>query len=216
MWKLSKLRWSVPIGARRRLTMSMVFVLLLAVWATGCADRSSSTDNEEEAVQEVTPAPEKRAPSDARLEEVDWEAADEHLGISNQRLDSSAKAKAEESPVPVLLPDDDELLASAHITVGDAWYTASMSGANHSVVFAGTHRVHDMPGSGKKEEKDDRRPEAHTLTRTHGIVSLSFESFGVAYAIDVECEEPTKDPLCLEDDYVVSLAEEAGVIRDGK
>lgn len=145
------------------------------------------------------------------LEEVRWEEVDGRRQISTQRLSEQAREVVDDSPVPVLLPDDDLLLASAHITVGDAWYAASMSGDDHTVAINGTHRSHSAPRAGGAKEEDHRRPEGHTLSRTHGIVTLTFEEFGVAYAIDVECERPLENPLCVDDDYVISLAEGAGI-----
>lgn len=201
---------------RRRPSAWLVGVLILGIctgW--GCADRSSSGDDSAEATQEVQKSDRSSDKPETRLGDIDWEEAEKYKEIDAKRLDVTAQQQASGAPVPVLLPDDDELLASAHITVGDGWYAASMSGADHTVALRGSHRMHQMPGASGKKEGDKRRAEEHTLSRTHGIVTLSFESFGVAYAIDVECERPMENPLCVEDDYVFSLAEEAGVLTGG-
>ena len=191
--------------------------LVFAVLFWGCADRTP-VEESEQAVQTVEQREsEPEADGDETvLEEVDWEEAQRRSAIAAGRLSEQAQKLAADSPVPLLLPDDDELLGSLHLTLGDAWYAASMRGAEHSVVFNGTHRTHRAPKAGGAKEDDHPREEGHTLTRTHGIVTLTFEEFGVAYAIDVECERPLENRLCVEDDYVLSLAENAGVAGESQ
>ena len=50
------------------------------------------------------------------------------------------------------------------------------------------------------------------VTRTHGVVSLSFVDFGVAYSVDVECARPEDDARCTNNDYVLTLAESLAVL----
>lgn len=208
----------------RRLTTVLIVFLAAPIFVWGCADPTPSTGSET-AVQEA-PIKESAKEQDSekveeegaetQLEEVDWEEAKSYAELAVDRLSEQAQGVVGDSPVPVILPDDDQLLASAHITVGDAWYEASMQGERHSVAINGTHRSHSAPGVGGKKEDDHSQPQEHLLTRTHGIVTLAFEEFGVAYAIDVECENPLENPLCAKDEYVLSIAENAGVVGGTK
>lgn len=215
----------------RRLQLVSLFVVVgfSLAGAFGCADsRSASQEStplaESESAQSGAEVageePAKQGGDDAtttELSEIDWEAADAYKGLAISRLEAKAREAVERSPVPVLLPDDEDLLDGMHITVGEAWYAASMSGPDHTVVFNGTHRYRDIPGAVDRKEgahSSTAEETEHMLTRTHGIVTLAFESFGVAYAVDVECENPLENKLCTDDDYVLSLVEEAGVVRE--
>lgn len=211
-WKFHPVaRWrrSKCLGAS-----SAAAALILLACALGCADRNTPEAPPETVQAPVEEAQPTQRPGDSsRLTEVDWEDARHFHQIALDRLDDGAQKVAADAPVPLLLPDDEQLLGSAHITLGEAWYVASMSGDDHSVVFNGTHRAHEIPGvSGKKEELH-QRPTEHTITRTHGIVTMTFEEFGVAYAVDVECERPLENELCTGDEYVISLVEGAGVLE---
>lgn len=198
---------------KKMLKISMTSTLLIASFGLwGCADRSVGGESPETSVQQGVESSQPVAAGS--LSEIDREEASSYLRIEPERLSEQAQEAWQRSAVPVLLPDDDDLLESAHITVGPAWYAASMRGADHTVLVNGTNQVHEIPGISGEKEGEGLLPEGHSLTRTHGIVSLSFEAFGVAYAIDVECENPLENPLCAEDDYVLSLAEGAGVVGE--
>lgn len=200
--------------------IAVVVGLMPGLLIAGCADRnatSSQASNQAETTAQLRGEHDGEQRRDSRLETVDDEAAADHLSIDGDRLSDQAREQVGQSPVPVLLPDDDGLLQNAHLTLGDAWYVASMSDDDHTVVFNGTRRAHLEPRHGAaKEGHDEGRDIDHNLTRTHGIVSLSFEAFGVAYAIDVECAKPLHDERCTENDYVISMAEEAGLVEESR
>ena len=205
----------------RSLTTLLIVFLASSLFVWGCADPTPSTSAEtavQKAPVEVTPEVDKASEkneeegTETQLEEIRRDEAESYKELAIDRLSEQGQGVVGDSPVPVILPDDDQLLESAYITVGDAWYEASMQGDGHSVAINGTHRSHSAPGAGGKKEGDHSQPQGHLLTRTHGIVTLAFEEFGVAYAIDVECENPLENPLCAKDEYVLSLAESAGVV----
>ena len=208
----------------RSLTTRCIIFLIVPIVVWGCADPTPSTGSEaavqeapiKASAQQQDSEKAKEEGAGTQLEEVDWEEAKSYTELAVDRLSEQAQGVVGDSPVPVILPDDDQLLASAHITVGDAWYEASMQGDGHSVAINGTHRSHSAPGAGGKKEDDHSQPQGHLLTRTHGIVTLAIEEFGVAYAIDVECENPLENPLCAKDEYVLSIAENAGVVGGTK
>ncbi len=209
----------------QRLDIRLLIGLLLAGSFVGlsCADSKSATAPETDEIESAAEVAERDGPRDGPrrpvhqtwLEDIDWETALQHAALPLARLgDDEARQTAQRSPVPVLLPDDGGLLESAKLTVGEAWYAASMSGDDHTVVFSGTHRVRDIPGAANRKEDAHMPVAERRLTRTHGIVTVAFEKFGVYYAVDVECENPLENTLCTEDDYVLSLIDDAKVVRE--
>lgn len=191
--------------------LSFIFI------AAGCSDPTPAPDlATSQAAQTVgepggdlrIPAPEE----EQELDEIRWEETEQYREISAERLSEQAQKAVGEAPIPVLLPDDSTLLGSAYLTVGETWYTASMQGEGITVVVNGSGRSREIPGvTTEKEEKIEGAGD-HILTRTHGIVTLSFKEFGAAYSIDVECGAPMEDKRCTGDDFVIELAEGAGIV----
>jgi hypothetical protein len=140
-----------------------------------------------------------------RVSEIDWAAARQHRQVAPTKLDDEQLARLVDSPVPALLPERPELLDGATVTGGEHWYAVSLDGDAHSVYVSGTRLVTVVEGL----EVVDEQPELEDdfrITRVDAIVSLSVNAFGAAYTIEVECARPTTDARCVEDDYVVSLA----------
>ncbi|MFU8807428.1 MAG: hypothetical protein ACNA8W_26700, partial [Bradymonadaceae bacterium] len=52
----------------------------------------------------------------------------------------------------------------------------------------------------------------HLLNRSEGVVSLTFETFGVAYMIRIDCERPFADTRCTGDDYIIEIAESLAIV----
>jgi hypothetical protein len=151
-------------------------------------------------------------PSPVTIAEVAWDEADEEVDrIHASRIPEASLERARRSPIPVLLPDDDALLATAQITAGPTWYAVSMQATDHTVSIHGTNAVHELPGMGQKEEPSDP-PDGPVLSRTHGIVHVAFQAFGAAYSLDIDCQDPLENPHCTDDDYALSLVESAAVL----
>lgn len=136
------------------------------------------------------------------------------------RLDPGALSQAQrdvvaESPVPVLLPGSPELVPTAHMTSGPHWYAASMTATDHSVYVQGNRGSYEYGHIAMDARGDALTRRPYTITRVHQILTLSFERFGVSYAIDVECLRPMDDPKCTEDGYAISLYEGLRVARKG-
>jgi hypothetical protein len=153
-----------------------------------------------------------REPGTTEDVEVDWSDAASHPRADVSGLSDEARASVEASTVPVLLPRDRALLQGAVITHGPTWYAASLHPTGHHIRIDGRRRVVHQPGLEASVPEERRRPPGATsLTRTHGIVSVAFDAFGAAYVLDVECEAPTTDVRCTEDDYARSLVRGLGV-----
>lgn len=138
----------------------------------------------------------------------DWEAA---RAARRLPVAWTQALELEGVPLPVLLPGDEALVRGAKVTRGPHWYAASMSGDGHSVYVQGTRTTHSF-GSVLLDERGDALTRApYVISRSHQILTLGFERFGVGYHIDVECAQPMADKRCLETDYVLGLYEALGV-----
>lgn len=140
-----------------------------------------------------------------RVSTIDWDEAKAYPTGNFDGLSDEQLAKLVGSPVPALVPDRPELWQSATITKGEHWYAASLDGDAHSVYVSGTRLETVVPGLALPDErpglKDDFR-----ITRNELIVSLTFNAFGAAYVLEVECARPSIDPRCTKDEYAVELA----------
>lgn len=149
-------------------------------------------------------------PGSSQVDGIDWAAARAHRPFDAGIMRPEERAEIDSVTLPVLLPNDPALLASANVTSGPDWYAASMRGDGVRVMVHGTNRSVSQP-SLANDVPPDRRPapgEA-TVSRMDGIVHAAFVQFGAAYTVDVECEPPT-DARCTDDAYVNGLLERFG------
>lgn len=187
-------------------------VLSALALSVACAEPEPPADAQRSAshplvtLERSAPSGDDAAAASVKTIEPDWEAADQAERLSPNRVSDDALKLAEASPVPVLLPDDDALLGTLQLTTGPTWYGASMRGEDFGVVIHGTNAQHSLPGSGAKE-KPDAQAGRPVLSRTHAIVTVSFQSFGVAYALDIDCQNPHTNPRCAEDAFAWELVE---------
>jgi hypothetical protein len=140
-----------------------------------------------------------------RVATIDWAQAKQHPAARLDKLGAEQRAKLLDSPVPALLPNRPELFESATITKGEHWYAASLDGEGHDVYVSGTRLETVVPSLALPDDRLDLAQDFR-ITRNDLIISLSFNAFGAAYVIEVECAKPSTDPRCTEDDYAVELA----------
>lgn len=165
---------------------------------------AEANEAEREAKRQWNAAP------NSRVEEIDWPAANGYPRIDLATLPESERSKISEIPLPVMLPDDPEILETAIITRGDNWYAASLKGDGVSLHVRGTRVSFDFEEDvWSKAEKSIG--DNYTLTRTHQIVTVAFGSFGAAYTVDVECSKPMDDIRCTDDAYALDLANDLAV-----
>ena len=201
---------SLSLHRLSRPTLTILGVAALVL--SGCSDPSPTPDTNTIASPQTVEVPEAPGAEPQEDTEIQWDQADRYTPISPALLNDEAARAGQDAPLPVLLPVDPDLLASAVITVGESWYTASMRTSELTVLFKGSAAGREVPGLGTNKEGDQPSSDDHVLTRTHGIVTLTFQEFGAAYSIDVECARPMEDSRCTADDYIIELAETAGVL----
>jgi hypothetical protein len=137
---------------------------------------------------------------------VDLEAAAAHAPLTQAGLSAGDRARLTALPLPVLLPDDADLLSRAEITTGARWYAADIPLDGAGLFVTGSAAAVRLPNQAAISEPAG----GLLLTRNEGVVTLTFRAYGVAYAVLVECASPFHDPRCTEDDYALGLAAHLG------
>lgn len=152
------------------------------------------------------------APRGPVAEPVDWDEASRFKQLDPARLPTEQRKKLAEVKLPVLAFDDDALLATALLTHHHNWYVIAVKsddGLHMNVLGnrnAWTVPAMEIPEAARAAAED------YTLSRTHGIVTVSWRSFGTSYSVDVECAKPMSDPRCTEDEFALAVVEQLGVI----
>ena len=125
------------------------------------------------------------------------------------RLDPESRATVEASRLPILLPADEALLDTAVVTSGPhfiAW------GGQADGVFVSVHGTDHRWTVGREEPTemppaDLVRGRPGLVTENEGIRIATWDEGGIAWALDVECEQVERDARCADDSYVRALAE---------
>lgn len=73
-------------------------------------------------------------PIEAQELSVDWQAAAEHPPLVTDQLSDEQQQAINEAAVPVLLPDDPQMLSDTVLTNGEYYYAASMSEDDVSIL----------------------------------------------------------------------------------
>jgi hypothetical protein len=186
-----------PRNNARRAMLLVAFALAACQGGPHPAVESAATP----VVEGEAPAAQGGTTATIATPAVDWAAADGHRQLDPALLPAPARDALAAVPIPALLPPHAELLSSAVVTTGPAWYGAHLPLDGATVYIQGTLATHPTP-PGVAATPPDAAP---SLTRSHGIVTSSFRAFGVAYTVHVECERPFEDPRCVDDGFIEGL-----------
>lgn len=118
-------------------------------------------------------------------------------------LTEPARAAADASGLPLLLPDDAALVASAQVTSGDGWIAASMQADGLHVAVHGLAVAIEWPSL---LAEVGGALDAVRVAHSHAIWTVSFEAHGMAWALDVECASGPADARCASPDAARGLA----------
>jgi len=144
----------------------------------------------------------------APLEEVVPTRSPEVVTDRLTALPAEARRAVEASRLPILLPEDPSLLASAIVTSGAHFIAWSAEGDDVHVSLQGTDfrwRVGTEPAP--LPGTDQVRGRIAVVSENEGIQTATWDEDGVAWALDVECAEVYDDARCTEQSYVRALAE---------
>lgn len=118
-----------------------------------------------------------------------------------------------EIELPVLLPASlQSHLDEAYLFAETDRYSISLSYDGVNIVIEGSRLAMVHPNIKAGSMDSLRNEEGAIISRTHGIVSASFNRFGAAYIIDVECAQPFNDARCTADSYVNGLISDLGLM----
>lgn len=138
----------------------------------------------------------------AALEEP---AAEEPAALAG--LDDAARAAVLRSPVPVLLLPEEHAAASV-VTAGPGYYAVSARAGELTLSIHATDVEHAR-GDGRQAP-----PRAHEVRGrpalvlvNDGIRSVTWEEGRTSYVVEVECFRALEDERCVEERFVLALAE---------
>lgn len=194
---------------------------LVALVAAACTDTgvdsvSDGADTRQQTLTQVSPSAadlsyqlERQAKAEwtgeVAPQRIDWPEAKQHDPIASGVLSDTQMQAVAKASLPVLLPGDAALASSAFVTSGDLWYGADLQADGIHVFVHGSRGA--RPNDLKLTPEQTENLRNFTIYRSHEIVTLTFQMYGAAYRIDVECDRPTADDRCNKDAFVTSMAE---------
>ena len=124
-------------------------------------------------------------------------------------MSAAASSQVGESPVPVLVPTDRQVLAASRVLVGDSRYTFASSTNGLTVSVQASAAPKESPASVAPNPAaltstigaGSRRV---SITENEGIRVATWFENGVAYSADVECATTT-DARCKDNAYLLAL-----------
>jgi len=137
---------------------------------------------------------------------VDWQAASQHKKLPADLLSTIQNTSVGASKVPVLLPNNTELLDDAIVSVGSDWYAASMNSGEVNVMVDGSSVTVGIPTTEPKQPIGLGNF-SDNIVKSLGMIEVSFSAYGVNYNVVVECFSHETDPACLESDFIHSIVD---------
>lgn len=120
------------------------------------------------------------------------------------------------SAVPVLLPSDIRNFEERRVTVDDMYYSAFFKDKTRSVSVQGSRLKTEYPGLRESNEGKTRlRSTEGFVTESEAIWTASWNEFGAAYLLSLECSEPN-DKRCESEDHVLKLVNSLVYVGGGK
>ena len=117
-----------------------------------------------------------------------------------------SRAAVDATTVPLLLPDDLALAATAVVTSGERWVAASIAQGDHTLAIHATRETMAAP-TDPPVHRGRLRGVPATVSSNEGVRVATWMEGGVAYMIDVECTRPSEDPRCTQEGFIRALAE---------
>ena len=144
--------------------------------------------------------------SNVQVQPVTWPSAATIDRLVLGALPDAERAKVAASPVPVLVPNDPQLLAAGKVVVDAHWYSFSARVDGLTVTVAGNRAAHVIEEMPKPQPNRSIRTTQGFVTTNEGVREASWLENGVAYVVDVECYA-RDDARCAGDDFVLQAAE---------
>jgi hypothetical protein len=153
-------------------------------------------------------APTQAAPQQTAAPQVDRAAV--------AMMPGAAQAALASVEVPVLAPNDQDVLQRAQIIPGNRFYSLTSRTPELTVTVQGSPLDRDTPAVVKAPVAPRVVGERQVTTSvSEGIRYATWVERGVAYSIDIECSKPS-DPRCAAEDYVLSLVGKITALTTGR
>jgi hypothetical protein len=120
------------------------------------------------------------------------------------RLPKTMRAQVDAAAIPVLVPADAALVEAGTIIVEQSFYAFNVRAGGITVTVQGTRPSIKVEGVAPNPGNVALRSGKGFVTENEGIRTTSFVENGIAYSVDVECED-LKDTRCASDRFVVDL-----------
>ena len=109
--------------------------------------------------------------------------------------------------IPVLLPGEPDLAANLRVFPNGPFYTASSKSAGMSFVLTGAGRAFPLPPGAAKGLPGGSLagripPDGIVIDGSEAGISASFNRYGAAYSILLECASPLADSRCTSAAYI--------------
>lgn len=172
------------------------------------------------AAQPKQPADVAALPPTQRLMPIDWSEVRE--AVKGQRLFRAQQIKMNIAPnapnpsLPMLLPLEPGLLATAaHVFPRPDSYAASMRAGDITVEVHGERRAAILQkndplmqsAQGKLKSMVAGRDVPVAIDKTEGGYDITFNRFGGAYLISIECRKAETDERCTKPEFIQNLAQ---------
>jgi hypothetical protein len=125
---------------------------------------------------------------------------------ARSRASAELRSAVDRSPVPVLVPPDGDWLAGSVLIVKEHWYALSATRDGLSLALRGTRFAHRHPDIAPQVGRHRVRGQPAFATSDRRIVSVSWQEYGAAYSLDLECAAPD-DARCAAPAHVFQLAD---------
>jgi hypothetical protein len=144
------------------------------------------------------------------LSTVEWPARTSRDEAARVQLEPNVLSQIDSSSLPVLLPNNTALLKEISVHVANASYSASLvdSHLGISVSYYGDRHFTQLsspPPTGGLPDSVRGVPAA--VRQSEGIWSLTWEEFGAAYLVKLDCNGSVTK-VCDNDAFLRSLAED--------
>ena len=142
------------------------------------------------------------------LSEINFNLTPEIMSAPKMLVDQLDWPDNFSSPVPILVPNDHAGLQDAYWISGEHWYSASIPAHNGiGLYISGSQQTMDRPDLREELLAAGYDPVGPHFSATHGVWSVHFMAYGIAYMLDVECSAGADDARCADDVFARSVFE---------
>jgi hypothetical protein len=140
-------------------------------------------------------------------------------GVDSKFISANAAA-INSVQIPVLLPGEPDLAAQLRIFPNGPFYTVSSKSNGMAFVLTGSGRAFPLPPGAAKGLPGGSLagripPDGIIVDGSEAGMNASFNRFGAAYSISLECASPQTDPRCTDPAFIRGVIGRLTVVMPG-